>query len=71
MNVDLEEESEDEYQPTDFDEENEENDNFLKRKRKKTYQPRQIDNANKKHKQSLYVTNATIPSQERIAETDM
>ena len=35
LNIDLEEESEDEYQPSDFDEEMEENDNFLKRERKK------------------------------------
>ena len=56
FNLDLEEESEDEYQPSDFDEENEENDNFLKRKRKKTYQPRQIDNANKKHKAEFVCT---------------
>ena len=37
LNIDLEEESEDEYQPSDFDEEMEENDNFLKRERKKAY----------------------------------
>ena len=37
LNIDLEEKSEDEYQPSDFDEEMEENDNFLKRERKKAY----------------------------------
>ena len=57
MNVDLEEESEDDYQPSYFEEETEENDNLLiKRKRKKTYQPKQIDKGSKKHK-SEFVCN--------------
>ena len=55
-NVDLEEESDDDYQPSDFEEETEENDNLLKRKRKKTYQPKQIDKGSKKHK-SEFVCN--------------
>ena len=50
LNVDFEEESDDEYHPSDYDDKIEENDNFLKKKRKKTFQPRQIDNAKKKHK---------------------
>ena len=56
LNVDLEEESDDDYQPSDFEEETEENDNLLKRKRKKTYQPKQIDKGRKKHK-SEFVCN--------------
>ena len=56
LNVDLEEESDDDYQPSDFEEETEENDNLLKRKRKKTYQPKQIDKGSKKHK-SEFVCN--------------
>ena len=56
LNVDLEEESDDDYQPSDFEKETEENDNLLKRKRKKTYQPKQIDKGSKKHK-SEFVCN--------------